>query len=248
MEHPDRFDPYAGLWQDSQWHWFHILNPTGTENSTASELEGPPFRCFLQLLTPSGVFSAFRRLQHAGHIFHAFPPVQGVPPTSYHSSLPHPPPHYTLPPMHPIHVAESWRTAAADAPFPPSSPDPIRDILAQHTCTVKADKGKKRAHKPKEMPAVLKKPSPPQCQRGRASGCQLGSHNYCTEDLDMLLEIIKALQPIGQASWEEVTRNFHAWTKENGRPARMLGLCAPRRSPVEVQTELRSYEVRNETR
>ena len=119
------------------------------------------------------------------------------------------------------------------SPSPPSSPDPMREYLDERTQVGKGDKGKKRAHE--ETPnAALKKPKPTPVPKGKGkgkgttetskssahTGRQPGSFNYTPSDLDALLDIVSEQLPIGQSSWEEVTRRFNEWAKESGRPAR----------------------------
>lgn len=69
--------------------------------------------------------------------------------------------------------------------------------------------GKRRATSPLGH-AVGKK------QRGRAAG----AHNYSSEDVDALLDILEESLPLGGHAWNSAGDDFNIWAQENGRPSR----------------------------
>lgn len=53
-------------------------------------------------------------------------------------------------------------------------------------------------------------------QRGRTSG----AHNYSSEDIDALLDILEETLPLGGHAWNSAGDDFNTWAQENGRPSR----------------------------
>ena len=53
-------------------------------------------------------------------------------------------------------------------------------------------------------------------QRGRSAGV----HNYSSEDLDALLDILEECLPLGGHAWNSAGDEFNTWAQENGRPSR----------------------------
>ena len=53
-------------------------------------------------------------------------------------------------------------------------------------------------------------------QRGRATG----AHNYSSEDLDALFDVLEECLPLGGHAWNSAGDEFNTWALENGRPSR----------------------------
>lgn len=53
-------------------------------------------------------------------------------------------------------------------------------------------------------------------QRGRVTG----AHNYSSEDLDALFDILEECLPLGGHAWNSAGDEFNTWAQENGRPSR----------------------------
>jgi len=53
-------------------------------------------------------------------------------------------------------------------------------------------------------------------QRGRTTG----AHNYSSEDLDALFDILEGCLPLGGNAWNSASDEFNAWAEENGCPSR----------------------------
>ena len=75
--------------------------------------------------------------------------------------------------------------------------------------TSQSSNGKRRATSPLRHADVKK-------QRGRATG----AHNYSSEDLDALFDILEEYLPLGGHAWNTAGDNFNTWAEENGRPSR----------------------------
>jgi hypothetical protein len=75
--------------------------------------------------------------------------------------------------------------------------------------TSQSSKGKRRAASPLGHVDVKK-------QRGRTTG----AHNYSSEDLDALLDVLEECLPLGGHAWNSAGDDFNTWAQENGRPSR----------------------------
>ena len=53
-------------------------------------------------------------------------------------------------------------------------------------------------------------------QHGHTSG----AHNYSSEDIDALFNILEETLPLGGHAWNSAGDDFTAWAQENGRPSR----------------------------
>ena len=50
-------------------------------------------------------------------------------------------------------------------------------------------------------------------------GCTTGAHNYSSEDLDALFNILEECLPLGGHAWNSAGDEFNTWAQENGRPS-----------------------------
>jgi hypothetical protein len=46
-----------------------------------------------------------------------------------------------------------------------------------------------------------------------------GAHNYSSEDLDALFDILEECLPLGGHAWNSAGDEFNTWAQENGRPS-----------------------------
>lgn len=107
-----------------------------------------------------------------------------------------------------------------DFDFPPLAAPKIPETVAHRSTKVVGarrplsegkGKGKRRAASPLGQ-ADRKK------QRGRTTG----AHNYSTEDLDALFDILEECLPLGGHAWNSARDEFNTWAQENGRPSRTV--------------------------
>ncbi|TFK80570.1 hypothetical protein K466DRAFT_569567, partial [Polyporus arcularius HHB13444] len=238
MDNPDGFDPNGGLWQDQhgQWHRFQIRPPMPTlpDAASSTQMEGQPSGASTESQPHPGFpqRSAVFNAQAASFPHPPFPPIQGGPHAPF--VHPYPAPQYPHPPPPSVSAPAPPQSAGQHraSPTPPSSPDPMRAFLEEQARAPKTDKGKKRAQE-ETSSSTAKKPKPAPVPKGKGkgkgstenknsahTGRQPGTFNYSADDLDYLLGLVAAKLPIGQSSWEEVTRLFNAWAKDNGRPTR----------------------------
>ncbi|KAK0489863.1 hypothetical protein EDD18DRAFT_1359204 [Armillaria luteobubalina] len=57
-------------------------------------------------------------------------------------------------------------------------------------------------------------------QAKKKKGKREGAGNYCSNDLDMLCDVLEMWLPLGGKAWNSVTDEFNAWAHENGHPTR----------------------------
>lgn len=53
----------------------------------------------------------------------------------------------------------------------------------------------------------------------QCSGCTTGAHNYSSEDLNTLFDILEECLPLGSNAWNSAGDEFNAWAQENGHPS-----------------------------
>ena len=85
----------------------------------------------------------------------------------------------------------------------------VKVIGARRPLSEAKSNSKRRASSPLRH-TVGKKP------RGRATG----AHNYSSEDIDALFDILEEYLPLGGHAWNTAGDNFNTWAQENGRPSR----------------------------
>jgi hypothetical protein len=111
-----------------------------------------------------------------------------------------------LPPAHKI-----LETVARRAVKVAGARRPLFEVKGKEKLAIGASQsgnGKRRATSPLGH-TVGKK------QHGRAAG----AHNYSSEDIDALFNILEESLPLGGHAWNSAGDEFNIWAQENGRPS-----------------------------
>jgi hypothetical protein len=114
-----------------------------------------------------------------------------------------------LPPTHKILETVAHRSVKVAGARRPTTSAKGKEKLAAQPAPPQSGNGKRRATSPLRHADGKK-------QRGRATG----AHNYSSEDLDALFDILEECLPLGGHAWNSAGDDFNTWAQENGRPSR----------------------------